>query len=78
MICEDAWDIRDQLQHIAFAFFKIEFIIFWLFSFESGVWKRLVHRPAIEIICVIVHDAVVVFLWVIICSMRVVGFCMIF
>ena len=65
-----------NFKHIAFAFFKMEFTIFWLFPFETRVWKRLTHRSAIEIVCVIVHDVVVVFLWVIIRCMRVVGFCM--
>ena len=65
-----------NFKHIAFAFFKMEFTIFWLFPFETGLWKRLAHRPAIEIVCVIVHDVVVVFLWVIIRSMRIIGFCL--
>ena len=65
-----------NFKHIAFVFFKMEFTIFCLFPFETRVWKRLTHRPAVEIVCVIIHDVVVVFLWVIIRSMRVVGVCM--
>ena len=64
-----------NFKNIAYAFFKIEFIIFCLFPFET-VWKRLTYRSPIEIICVIVHDVVVVFLWVISRTMRIVGFCM--
>ena len=75
-ICEDAWDIRDQLQAYSLCLFQNRIYHLLSLSFETGVWKKLTHRPAIEIICVIVHDVVVVFLWVIIRSMRVVGFCM--
>ena len=64
-----------NFKNIAFTFFKIEITIF-LFLFETGVWKRLTHRLPIEIIPVIVQDVVVVFLWVIFRSMRIVGFCM--
>ena len=50
-----------SFKNTAFAFFKMEFTIFWLFPFETGVWKRLAHRPATEIICVIVQDVMVPF-----------------
>ena len=66
-----------NFKNIAFAFFKIEITIF-LFPFETGVWKRLTHRPPIEIIRVIVHDVVVVFLWVIIAVRGLLAFACLF
>ena len=62
---------------MTFIFRSIKFPVFVsLFPFETGSRKRLTHCPSVDIVCIVIHNTVVVFFLITICSMRIVGFCM--
>ena len=50
-----------HFQDTTFAWFSWWFIN----PFESGIWEWLAHRPAVEIIGIVIHDVVMFFTWII-------------
>ena len=85
VICVSLWDSLNPLQVASLCLyvcvmniFRLNIFVILLFISHHLKPEYWIHCSPIEVICIIIHDVVIFFVWIIICSMIFVCFCVSF